>query len=561
MIRILWKTVLCSLILFSNAVPVFSAQTVTAVGRAEIIGTNVDGARNNALVSALREAVEKGIGVWVQSQSEVKDSAVVRDQILTHAQGYATNHEILKEKVSDGILVLTIKVDVAVDKIGADIRSMVGRASTQMGSPSITFILTTWEKRGQQGSSTKSDNIDVSVRSDTIVKLDAASDTSASESASGSIRTQQKATTDANLTTREQASRKMTGKSSAQSSVTTSGKIAADGYHDKGDGYVAGGGAFKSAGQHSSHASGDMSAAGKSSYDGSVNSHINDTYSSGLNTTASKSSSSQSKGYSDKSLVVDAGVKVKQDSSYSKIDEDLWKKYPDMTIIDSFQQEFLAKNFDLMASDKAREIAIAESLTQTSVNPNDRKAIREMAAKEGANFVARGEIRILGVGISEATGNREVKTQIGVEIIDVNSGDIVGSYSNTTASASSEVGEARMQSIKKNAIQAARTLASQTIDVWQKRSLNGRQYTIEIRNIKSTRSQQLPLISAIKGVAQITSQTNPNKSTLLVRVNYKGNKEDLGSGILETVGSKPGFSEAEFDGPANDDGKIVFTFK
>ena len=118
-----------------------------------------------------------------------------------------------------------------------------------------------------------------------------------------------------------------------------------------------------------------------------------------------------------------------------------------------------------------------------------------------------------------------------------------------------------MQSIKKNAIQAARTLASQTVDVWQARSLNGRQYTFEIRNIKSIRSQQLPIINAIKEVAQITSQTNPTKTILLVRVTYKGTKEDLGMGFLGVLEKKTGFSESEFDGPTNEDGKIIFMFK
>lgn len=416
--RRVWLRVLFLLAgLFAVCGEVKAAQSVTAVGRAEIVGANKDGARNNALANAFREAVEKGIGVWVQSQTEVKDAALVRDQILTRADGYVTDHEVVKEKVEDGVMVVTIKASVAVDKIGADIRALVARVSTTMGHPSIAFVLTTWEKRGRQGSSSRTDATDESLRADV------------------------------------------------------------------------------------------------------------------------------------------------KSSSYSKIDEDLWKKYPDMTINDSFQQEFLAKNFELTATDQARRIAVAESLAKSSVDPNDRQAVRDLAAKEGANFVARGEIRVLGFGVSEATGNPEVKTQIGVEIIDVNSGDVVGSYTNTMTAASRNVDEARMQSIKKNAVLAARTLAGQTVDVWQKRSLNGRQYSIEVRNIKSVRSQQLPIIAAIKGLAQITNQTNSDKSTLLVKVMYKGDKESLGTGILEAVGTRPGFSEAEFDGPANEDGKILFTFK
>lgn len=556
------RTVICGLLLVLACVfPALAGQSVTAVGRAEIGGSNKDGARSNALANAFREAVEKGIGVWVQSQTEVRDSALVRDQILTRAQGYVTDHEIVKEKVDGNQLVLTIKASVAVDKIGADIKSLVGRVSTAMGNPSISFVLTTWEKRGQQGSASRTDSVDVSIKADTKSNYDVADDSSARESASASVQSREKSRSDASLSTRERAAVSARGQSSQQSAGSSSGRVSAGGQYVEGAGYAAGRAGYAASGQQSSAQSGSMSASGQSRYDGAARVQSAQRYSADAKSNSSQSSSTRSKGHDNSSVAVDASSKVKQDSSYSKIDEDLWKKYPDMTIIDSFQQEFLAKNFDLMAADNARQIALTTSLAQTSVNPNDRQAVRELAAKEGANFVARGEVRVLGSSISEATGNQLVKTQVGVEIIDVHSGDIVGSYTNTATATSSSIDEARMQAIKKIAVLAARTLAGQTIDVWQKRSLNGKQYSIEVRNVKSVRSQQLPILSAIKGIAQITGQSNANKTTLLVKVMYKGDKEALGTGILEAIGSKPGFSEAEFDGPANEDGKIIFTFK
>jgi len=559
--HVFFKVLVVAGVLSALCGQLFAAQSVTAVGRAEIVGSNKDGARNIALTSAFREAVEKGIGVWVQSQTEVKDAALVKDQILTRAEGYVTEHEIVKEKVEDNQLVVTIKAQVAVDKIGADIKSLVGRVSTAMGNPSITFVLTTWEKRGKQGSSGKTDSVDISAKADSKSSYDAADDSSASESANASLSAREKASSDSSVSTREKAAVSARGKSSQSGAGSASGRVAVDGQYAEGDGNVSGSMGYAASGQQSSVQTGSMSASGKSAYDGSAKTKNSASYDGDVNSSNTQASKSKSKGSNNSFASLDASTKVKQDSSYSKIDEDLWKKYPNMTIIDSFQQEFLAKNFDLMAADKARQIAIAESLAQTSVNPNDRKAVKESAAKEGANFVARGEVWVLGSGVSEATGNQEVKTQIGVEIIDVNSGDVVGSFTNTATATSSNVDEAKMQSIKKNAVLAARTLAGQTIDVWQKRSLNGRQYSVEVRNIKSVRSQQSPIIAALKGMAQIKNQTNSDKTTLLVTVLYKGDKEALGTGIIEAVGSKPGFSEAEFDGPANEDGKIVFTFK
>ncbi|MCM0080474.1 flagellar assembly protein T N-terminal domain-containing protein [Geomonas sp. Red32] len=475
--------VLCGLL--AVAASAWAGQSVTVVGRAEIAGGNVDAARNNALAAAFREAVEKGIGVWVQSQTEVKDSALVRDQILTHSQGYVTDHEVIKEKVEGSTLSLTVKAEVAVDKIGADIRSMVGRLSTQMGNPSITFVLTTWEKRGLKGSASSTDTTDVSVRSTAKMKYDTAEEDDASENGKAAV----------------------AGKGN---------------YQEGPDGISLSGSAEASASEHAAR---------------------------------------RAKGRHEATADSDTGVKVAKARSYFEINEELYKKIPDMTIITSFQREFLDKNFNVMAADKARSIAVAESLAQTSVNPNDRQAVREMAAKQGANFVARGEVTILGIGVSEATGNQEVKTKIDVEIIDVNSDDVVGSYTNTTKASSSEVGEARTQAIMKNAVQAARKLASQTVDVWQKRALNGRLYTVEVRKIKSQRGQQRPIVLALKDIAQIVSQTNPDPGVLLVKLNYKGNKEDLENALLDSLGNKPGFSASEFDGPVYENGSMVFTFK
>jgi len=315
-----------------------AAQSVTAVGRAEIVGSNKDGARNIALTNAFREAVEKGIGVWVQSQTEVKDAALVRDQILTRAQGYVTDHEIVKEKVEDNQLVVTIKAQVAVDKIGADIKSLVGRVSTAMGNPSITFVLTTWEKRGKQGSSGKTDSVDISAKADSKSSYDVADDSSASESASASLSARGKASSDSSVSTREKAAVSARGKSSQSSAGSASGRVSADGQYAEGDGNVSGRMGYAASGQQSSVESGNMSASGKSAYDGSAKTKNSASYEGDVNSSNTQASKSKSKGSNNSSASLDASTKVKQDSSYSKIDEDVWVKYPDTTIIDSFNQ-------------------------------------------------------------------------------------------------------------------------------------------------------------------------------------------------------------------------------
>lgn len=396
----------------SNNIVIAKDQTVTVQGIASLDGASKDIVHKKALTDAFRNAVEKGLGVWVKAQSEVKDFELKKDEIITRAEGYVTEHEILNETESGGIYTVTIKATVAIDKIGADFKQLVGRVKTQMGNPSITFVLTTWENRGKKAS--------------------------------------------ANLT----------------KEITSTNK----------------------------------------------------------------------------------------DISLQLIDETVWKKYPDLTIVDSFKQEFLEKGFDLKATDKATEIANSESLAKTSINIGDRAIIRNLAEKEGANYVARGELQVIDSEYNENTASYVVTSKVGVEIIDVNSGDIVSSYSNTASASSSSQENAKNQSIKKIAILGAKTLASQTLDKWQDRSNNGMKYTIEIRNITSARSQKIPFMKALKNIVQVTSQTSPEQSILLLDVMYKGKKDELGEAILEQVGSEKGFSESEFEGPEDENGKIVFKF-
>lgn len=540
---------------------VFADQSVTAVGRAEVAGSNRDGARSTALANAFREAVEKGVGVWIQSQTEVKDATLVQDKILTRAEGYVTDHEIVKEKVEDGVLTVTIRASVAVDKIGADIKSLVGRVSLAMGNPSIAFVLTTWEQRGQRGSSSSTESVDALVTTDVKSSHDEAEDAGSSASASASGRASGRSSSDTSVSARERGSVAATTASAQRSSGSASGSISAAGQYREGNGYAAGRAGHAASGEESLAESESLSASGKSAYDGSAKVKTTESSDYVMKGEASESRSTRSKGHSNASASIDAKMKAKQESSYAKIDEEIWVKYPDSNIIDSFNSEFKQTGFKVNAADSAREIALAGSVKETSVNPFDRSAVRRAAEKEGVNFVARGEVKMLDTLVSKSNGNTEVTSEIGVEIIDVASGDIVAAYRNTVTAGSSRPKEARAQSIKKAAVLAARTLADQTLETWQNASLNGRDFTVEVRNIKSKRAQERPILAALESLGTISSNTNPEKTILLVKVQYKGMKKKLEDDILDQLGTKPGFSEAEFDGPETIDGKIVFTFK
>jgi len=247
---------------------------------------------------------------------------------------------------------------------------------------------------------------------------------------------------------------------------------------------------------------------------------------------------------------------VTTEATYS---EDIWTKIPDAQIVDKFQQQFVKQQFNVKSSDMARNIALAPSLAKTGVNPSDRAAVKKYAEKEGVNFVARGEVAV--TSYTKVAGKKiKAAIQIGVEVIDVNSGEVIAAFSNGVQSVAATQELARNGGINKAAVIAARSLSEQVLEAWINAADNGSQFTVELRKMKSARSQKVPFEKALKGIATVNSQAQPAKDVMTYNVTYKGSKSDLGTAILEAIGDKPGFDEKSFDGPHEIDGKVVFEF-
>lgn len=520
-------------------------QTVTVSGSATEKKPSKE-AYEDALHSAIMNAVEKNLGTWLKSQSsyasfsESNEFANAKQDILSKADDFVSNYKVLKRGLSSkGFYEVTINATISSDRLSAEIRKYVGALKSKMDNPSIAFVLTSWEKRG--------------VFSTTVVKANVA----------------QKNSYSGNAQTSEY------GYDESRQSGSVSARASGSAYDEN---YVAsaerGSGSARVSGSESARVRANVSD-GQASYDGDYaasGSYAGERQYEGASRSASKSSRNVDAAYesSNKSgYKSDRGYAAKAESESNasldasvttgKIDETMFAKFADMGIIDGFQQEFKEKGFDLKAADKAREIAVAPSAAQTGINVSDRSAVRDLAEKEGANYVARGEVTLLGQN-ENASGQIEVTAKIGTEIIDVNSGDIVASYSNTVTALNSNVDKAKAQAVKKASVVAAKTLASQTLQTWQERAEKGRQYTIEIRNIKRARSQKMPLEKALKSICSITAQTSPSTGVQTYTVLFKGSKSDLGEALLGAIGDAKGFSEDEFDGPNDENGKIVFKF-
>ncbi len=114
-----WKifALLLSLGLFLFPLTGYGTQdiSVEAEGQAPIINGDKARARDEAKRQAYRDALEKGIGAYVEGITEMKDFQVVRDKVFSQSQGLVTDFKVTSETVEDGdtfILKATCKVSV-----------------------------------------------------------------------------------------------------------------------------------------------------------------------------------------------------------------------------------------------------------------------------------------------------------------------------------------------------------------------------------------------------------------------------------------------------------------
>ncbi len=117
------------------------AAEVTASGAATIYSNNTSSARNQALQNALRQAVEQGVGTFIDSQTLARNYEVIRDEIYSTSQGYVTQYDILQEGVStDGTsFEVSIRAEVAEGKI-ADKLTALRILHQKMGNKRLMIL-------------------------------------------------------------------------------------------------------------------------------------------------------------------------------------------------------------------------------------------------------------------------------------------------------------------------------------------------------------------------------------------------------------------------------------
>ena len=84
-------------------------------------------------------AVEQVAGMYINSNTVVSNTAVELDEILSHAQGYVQNIQVISESVNGGEYRIRANVDVNTDPNSAFMKRM--DAVMRMGDPRIGVVI------------------------------------------------------------------------------------------------------------------------------------------------------------------------------------------------------------------------------------------------------------------------------------------------------------------------------------------------------------------------------------------------------------------------------------
>ncbi|WP_408956164.1 flagellar assembly protein T N-terminal domain-containing protein [Natroniella sp. ANB-PHB2] len=165
--------VLITILLLSSAI--VSAQDgnyVEVEGRANINRGNLVQARDMATTDAFRNAVEKGVGVFIDSQTKTSNYELIEDSIFSRAQGYVADYEILDTWNQDGIFYVRIRALVQEELLEDDLDALdlvIHRA----GDPRVMVIIPSEEYIRRRWSSARRISTPAAEREITRQLLDA----------------------------------------------------------------------------------------------------------------------------------------------------------------------------------------------------------------------------------------------------------------------------------------------------------------------------------------------------------------------------------------------------
>lgn len=89
---------------------------------------------------ALRAAVEKASGVYLQSDTQTRNNALVLDRIVTNASGYIKSYEVTKKVIEKEVAKVTVKAQISSDGLEKDVKAARAIVSRLFGSKLLIVL-------------------------------------------------------------------------------------------------------------------------------------------------------------------------------------------------------------------------------------------------------------------------------------------------------------------------------------------------------------------------------------------------------------------------------------
>ena len=114
-------------------------QFIETTGEAEIVGDNMDMAREKAVQNALYAAIGEGAGMLMDASSIVTDD-VLLEKIYTHSQGAVSEYDVIEsEHTKNGIYRVRLRVGIQTGKLENSLAEL-GLLNTIMSHPRIMIL-------------------------------------------------------------------------------------------------------------------------------------------------------------------------------------------------------------------------------------------------------------------------------------------------------------------------------------------------------------------------------------------------------------------------------------
>ena len=118
-------------------------------GEALILNNDIPSAKKNALMDALRNAVQKAVGIYIKSHSKVENFKMTYEKILSDSEGYVKAYKITSEKEEDGMYIVEVKANVLKEKLDDAFSQRISKFIEKNLFSSISIALTVGESNNR----------------------------------------------------------------------------------------------------------------------------------------------------------------------------------------------------------------------------------------------------------------------------------------------------------------------------------------------------------------------------------------------------------------------------